>query len=312
MVHEVLTGWEAANMSSPPSLLSAGKHTATLNGLNIQYVVLSEAPNQPVALIHPPQWGIGAEFYIKAFAKLAGRFTVVIPSPRASDDSQPPEDPLAMTVRDVADDLEALRLHLGLDAFPVLAGHSGGGLVAMDYAIRFPSRVRRLVLMASALGGYRSRNTEFMGRIMQDWFGGGVVVDTDEKFKAFLRKWMEGYFYPSEKVAGYLEFFEEGWEELPRIWAWKAIMALEGGAKTVGDDGQLPRRTQREDLDKIEAKTLVVVGRQDPMCALDISEAIVEGVRDSKLVVLEECGHFLWMEQTEKFWDVFEEFTDGR
>ena len=43
-------------------------------------------------------------------------------------------------------DLDALRTRLGLDSVALL-GHSWGGLLAMEYAIRHPDRVSRLVLM---------------------------------------------------------------------------------------------------------------------------------------------------------------------
>ena len=43
-------------------------------------------------------------------------------------------------------DLDALRAHLNLESIALL-GHSWGGLLAMEYAIRHPERVSRLVLM---------------------------------------------------------------------------------------------------------------------------------------------------------------------
>jgi pimeloyl-ACP methyl ester carboxylesterase len=46
------------------------------------------------------------------------------------------------------EDLEALRRHVGLDAFD-LAGHSHGGSVALKYALAYPDRLDRLVVLDS-------------------------------------------------------------------------------------------------------------------------------------------------------------------
>jgi proline iminopeptidase len=43
-------------------------------------------------------------------------------------------------------DLDALRAHLGLESVALL-GHSWGGVLAMEYAIRHPERTSRLILM---------------------------------------------------------------------------------------------------------------------------------------------------------------------
>jgi pimeloyl-ACP methyl ester carboxylesterase len=50
-----------------------------------------------------------------------------------------------------ADDLEALADHLGLERFH-LVGTAAGGIVAVDYALSFPQRLRSLVIANSIVG----------------------------------------------------------------------------------------------------------------------------------------------------------------
>ena len=52
------------------------------------------------------------------------------------------------THENTIDDLEALRIHLGLDRIAVL-GHSHGGILAMPYALKYPDSVSHLLLMAT-------------------------------------------------------------------------------------------------------------------------------------------------------------------
>ncbi len=58
-------------------------------------------------------------------------------------------DSSTVTTALMVDDIEALRRHLGIEAWAVL-GHSWGGMYAMLYATAHPERVRGLILSSSA------------------------------------------------------------------------------------------------------------------------------------------------------------------
>lgn len=80
------------------------------------------------------------------FAHLAGERTVVGLDLRNRGHSERVRDPakLARGVEQDADDIEAVRQHLGTGELDLLA-HSYAGLVAVLYAVRHPSRVGRIV-----------------------------------------------------------------------------------------------------------------------------------------------------------------------
>lgn len=59
-----------------------------------------------------------------------------------------------MTSWHLAEDVEHLRQHLGMDQIQRLMGHSGGGTIALWYAIRYPDKVNRLVLLSHQLEGF--------------------------------------------------------------------------------------------------------------------------------------------------------------
>lgn len=61
---------------------------------------------------------------------------------RSAQDVWPEEVSLTSDV----DDLDKVRGHFGLQA-PALLGHSWGAVLALEYALRHPSRVSRLILM---------------------------------------------------------------------------------------------------------------------------------------------------------------------
>ena len=75
--------------------------------------------------------------------------TLLLLDPRGTGGSDRPADPTAYDLADYADDIEALRSHLGLERLDLL-GHSHGGFVAMAWAGAHPDRVGRLVLASTA------------------------------------------------------------------------------------------------------------------------------------------------------------------
>ncbi|MGH7486504.1 MAG: alpha/beta fold hydrolase, partial [bacterium] len=73
---------------------------------------------------------------------------------RGCGDSQdgPPE---SYTIQRLAEDVEDTRQQLGHEQIELLA-HSFGGVVAVTYALRWPQRLRALVLVDAAFRGWRS------------------------------------------------------------------------------------------------------------------------------------------------------------
>ncbi|HEY4051261.1 MAG TPA: alpha/beta hydrolase [Acidobacteriaceae bacterium] len=66
-----------------------------------------------------------------------------------------------------------------------------------------------------------------------------------------------------------------------------------------------------DDLAKVRAKTLLVEGRQDPVCPLDESERIHTGITGSKLVEIDKSGHFPWLEQPAEFFNAVVDFEEA-
>ena len=71
-------------------------------------------------------------------------------APMGTGDSSPPATPEGWRVVGYVEDLEQLRLHLGLDTL-TLYGSSHGGIVVLACACRFPERVDRLILASTLL-----------------------------------------------------------------------------------------------------------------------------------------------------------------
>jgi 3-oxoadipate enol-lactonase len=93
---------------------------------------------------------------------LAADFTVVVVEARGAGRSTDVHDlsgPVAGS-----DDLEAVRTHLGLDAWQ-LVGHSLGGWTALRYATRHPDRCRSVIALSSLAGVFPPVAAEHWDRL---------------------------------------------------------------------------------------------------------------------------------------------------
>ena len=81
--------------------------------------------------------------------RLSDSFRLIYYDQRGRGKSAGNVQPEDVTIQSDIEDLESLREYFQLESVAVL-GHSWGGLLVMEYAIRHPERVSHLVLMNSA------------------------------------------------------------------------------------------------------------------------------------------------------------------
>jgi proline iminopeptidase len=279
--------------------LAAGEYTTTISGLTIHYTIRTSSTGLPPLIVHPPPWGCGVDVYYSTFARLESKYTLIYPQPRGNDSSQKPDDPSQMSSRHIVDDLDLFRQHLGLEKISVL-GHSSGGTIALGYAIAYPDKVDKLVLLDTDLLGYTRKDASFFADVTSIQTSPGVSVTNDAEFKAFVVKILPLYFAHPEN--GGPEQFEQAWSNTTAsLWAY--------GAYYGADKSEAGKWDQFSELGKVQArKTLVLVGKQDRCCGVEVSEAVAQGVKGSQLVVIDDCGHFPWVEAAEEFWKVLEGF----
>ncbi len=111
---------------------------AEVNGINLYYE--THGAGRPLVLLHG---GLGSgEMFGAILPALTERRQVILPDLQGHGRTADVDRPL--DVRLMADDIGALIDHLGLDK-PDVMGFSLGGGVALQTAIKYPTRIRRLV-----------------------------------------------------------------------------------------------------------------------------------------------------------------------
>ena len=118
----------------------------SVNGLKLFYE--AEGSGEPVVLI--PGFASGRAIWSMQTPALARHFRVISFDPRGICASDKPEGP--QTIGLLADDLAHLLQTLGIAAAHVV-GVSFGGFVAQEFALKYPSMTRKLVLCCTGFGG---------------------------------------------------------------------------------------------------------------------------------------------------------------
>jgi 3-oxoadipate enol-lactonase len=116
---------------------------AQVNGVSLFYDVRGEG--EPV-LFHHGYTG-SHDSWEEVVPHLTGRYRCIVMDCRGAGDSEHPAD--GYTIEQYADDVIGLADVLGLGRFTYV-GHSMGGVIGYELALRYPERLARLVLVAPA------------------------------------------------------------------------------------------------------------------------------------------------------------------
>ncbi|WP_161992821.1 alpha/beta fold hydrolase [Aureimonas leprariae] len=271
-----------------------GEYYVALDDVELSYTVSGSGP--PLFAVSAG-WGPGSSYLTRGLAPLTLDFTLVSIATRGSGKSSRPRDETAMGSADMARDVEGLRQHLGLP-FIDLLGHSNGGAIAISFAEQFPKSCRRLVLVDSQLLGFdgsdathailakRHDDPRYSEAVSN--FRSATTAFDDVSFTNWLISFFPLYFYDPEanaqKMADTLD--------LPiRAWCAEKQWAID----------RRPSAAQVDQLSLITAKTLIVVGEDDFITPVPVSERIRDCIRNSRLKVLSACGHVPWIEQPTLF-----------
>lgn len=236
--------------------------------------------------------------YLEDLAGLSEVRTLHLLDPRGVGRSEVPADPATLRFDRVAEDLEAVREHLGLETLDVLA-HSAGCITTQAWASRHPDRVGRLVLVTPSdrlQGGARAD----LPAIRETFAGEAWYADAAEAQAALEDA------HPSEVAS--LEratrpFFYGRWDERTQEHA-------------AGADRQSSKRAMLgfgfglEDLDvaallaglrQVTAPVLVVGAERDTLTGLDSVTAVASCFPHAEQVVVPGAGHFPWVDEPAGF-----------
>jgi proline iminopeptidase len=202
----------------------------------------------------------------------------------------------------MADALDALRAHLGVERVLVL-GASYGGFISLVYALRHPHHVAGLLLVDTAPSyGFRAESVEVARR-----------RGTPEMLTALDRLWNDTLGSDAE--------FQRDWTTILPLYFHSApldeIRRLAGATtyRLATRKAVLPTFRDydvRERLDEISPPALVAVGRHDWITSVGQAEALAGRLANARLAVFEQSGHMPFVDEPEEFRRVVNDWLGAR
>ncbi len=258
----------------------------------------------PLVLMHG---GPGLDYTtLLPLQPLADQFTLIFYDHRCNGRSNG-ADVSSMTWENLTADADVLRQALGFEKWAVL-GHSFGGNVALEYALRYQQNISHLVLMDT--GGdqwWVNRNApELLAKR-------GFSTDTVQA----ARRFYNGQLTPGEFLPIFLKFSS----------AYNYNNSLLGLAGNI-ISGHMPKTrpealiygysqllngwTVMDRLGEIHVPTMVMAGRFDFLFPTEHQVALAAGIANARLEIIECAGHNPQMERTAEVIESIKNFiTEG-
>ncbi len=284
--------------------LAPGDYEAVLNGIRIHYSIRGAGP---ALIAHSGGPGADARAW-DDLARIDDFATVIILHPRGSGLSDESPDQ-AYRLADYAADLEALRLHLGLER-PAVMGWSHGGMVAQQFAFTYPSSLSKLILLAtSAYFGEFLEDIEAAVQAFRDqpWY--------EKSFTALKKEWDGEYETDEEMTALFAEMIRFYFKEFDaRAQAYRdrtKHLLLRSKPLKVFNEQEAETLDLRPRLPEITVPTLVLAGRHDFITTAGMAEEMVRHLPNARLKIFENSGHFVLIEEPAEFHASIKAFLTG-
>lgn len=244
--------------------------TIRANGLEVGYDAHGAGP--PVVLLHGAT-SSGREDFAAQIPFLAAGFRVFVPDARGHATTRW-DATNGLEAAWLVDDLRAFADVLGLETFHLI-GFSMGAMTALGFAVRWPERLRTLVL--AGISPEREPRASVARRLMDP-----VRIERDDP------SWAVDLTRRHAPVQG-----DGAWQRL--------LLAL------AADVAGQPLVTPRE-LRAITPPTLVACGDRDPFVPVGQAWGLARQVRDGRLFVAPDCGHQVMTHRPTLFNEALEDF----
>lgn len=232
--------------------------------------------------------------YLGDLGGLSAHRRLIIPDLRGTGRSEAPADPASYRCDRLVEDVEALRVHLGLSRTDLL-GHSAGTNIAVQYAARYPERVERLALIGPsgrALGAEiagETRRACALLRAEEPWFPAAFAV---------LEEFTRGRGGDPEALT---PFFYGRWDAAARAHHAAARPAGPEVVAGFGAEGAFDPEATRAALAAFDSPVLLLTGELDLNSPPPAIAPLAGLFPRAEFAVQPGGGHYPWLDDPGRF-----------
>jgi 3-oxoadipate enol-lactonase len=241
-----------------------------INDIEMYYEEHGDPTAEPLLLIMG--FGMNAAAWAPQIPALSGRYHVIAFDNRGAGRTSQPEG--AYSIPQMAADAAALLDHLGIESAHIV-GASMGGMIAQEFALRYPARVHGLVLACTTPGGPQSAGYDEMIALSEE---GLAMTDLSELLKPErVKEGMDLMFTPEFQAHPGPGLIQTG------------LAAMLYPQSLAGMKGQLAAVRAHDTYDrlpKIAAPTLVIAGDADMLVDARNSPILADRIPGAKLIML--------------------------
>jgi pimeloyl-ACP methyl ester carboxylesterase len=254
--------------------------------------------------------GIGCDGFAWRYLapRLAERHRVVHWHFRGHGRSGPPADPDRVSIEDLARDLRRVCEACGIER-PVIASHSMGVQVALEYYRQNPDAVGALILMCGTFGKITTtfHGTDLLDQVLPSLMRGatrfpGLARAIWGRVPAALafRVACAGRELDGERIQE---------DDFHRYWEHAALMNPNVFLRMLHYAGEHDAKGFLCDMD---IATLVVAAERDTFTPMELADEMAHAIPNAELEVIEEASHAAPVEQPDRIADRVEEFLSSR
>jgi pimeloyl-ACP methyl ester carboxylesterase len=256
-----------------------------LNGVDLYYEI--HGKGTPLMLV--AGLASDSQSWQPVISDLSQHCLVITPDNRGVGRTKPQD--IEISIQQIADDCIALIRYLGLSSVNLL-GHSMGGFVAMDLAIRYPQCVNKLILAGTSASNSRRNNSLF-----SDWASClESEMDAGLWFINIFYWIFSARFFENEAAVNDAVRFAI---EYPYP---QSVIAFKNQVKAIAS------YDCTESLSKITSKTMVISGKEDLLFSAEVGAGLAQAIPGAVFSIIDNATHSIHMEQPRAFTDCVLDF----
>ncbi|WP_164215247.1 alpha/beta hydrolase [Virgibacillus sp. YIM 98842] len=272
----------------------------TLNGCKIYYEVHGNEEGETIFFIHGGPGMSDCRGDVKAFSDLGDTYRLVFLDNRGSGRSEtvPP-----YTHEQWISDIDALREYLGIEEVHMLGG-SYGGFLTLEYVLRYPERVKSIILRDTAPNNKNNHlsidkamksNLPGINKEMLDRLFGGEVR-SNEEFREMTKAILPLYTVEWDEKAAEEKLNNTYFRYETHNYAFKV---------------NKKQYDVSDRLNQITCPVLITVGIHDWVTPVEYSDEMAVKIPNNTYIKFENSGHSPHVEENEKYLKLVREFLAG-
>ncbi len=259
---------------------------------------------EPIVVVHGGP-ALNHTYFLPHLSNLAKRNKVVLYDQRASGKSKIPS-PDSTSLTFFVEDIEAIRKHLKQEKINLFA-HSWGAIQAIQYCLKYPDRVKALVLCNSVPLNHqfdeemRQQQTAKMSGL--DSTDRSIIIGSPNfkagkpaAYRQLLMLNFRNSFYKDSN-------FDDLNLEIPENYKTASDILYQG----LGND--LMQYDYYNELSQLQFPVLIMHGEHDAT-PLTADEKLLTSLPNATLEVFKKSGHFIFIEENKKFSSMVNKFLN--